>query len=89
MGETYADRWNREAAQRGVSLPTGPQLVVLSGEWDMNAETSELMDYEISLPEAVAEALGEMRASTSFRAEQDDPGVFEMMEVDYGVRIFW
>lgn len=86
MGGTYADQWNSNATQNGFVLPVAPQLVVLSGEWDSIAETSELMDYEVGLPELVAEALGELRASPSFHREQQDAGTVEMMEVDYGVR---
>lgn len=85
MGGTYADQWNDNATQNGATLPTGPQLVVLSGEWDMHAETSDLMDFEIGLPELVAEALGDLRASRSFQHNHQDLSSVEMMEIDYGV----
>lgn len=85
MGGTYADQWNLQAAQNGMTLPSAPQLVVLSGEWDMRAEVSDMMEFEISLPELVAEALGDLRASSDFHDQRQDSATVSMMEVDFGV----
>lgn len=85
MGGTYADQWNLHAAQSGIALPSAPQLVVLSGEWDMHAETSDMMDFEVSLPELVAEALGDLRSSSGFRNQEQDSSTVSLMEVDFGV----
>lgn len=87
MGGTYADQWNLHAANNGISLPSNPQLVVLSGEWDMHAETSDMMEFEVSLPELVAEALGDLRASNDFRNHEQDSGTVSMMDVDFGVSL--
>ena len=85
MGGTYADQWNLHAAQNGIALPSAPQLVVLSGEWDMHAETLDMMDFEVSLPELVAEALGDLRSSSGFRNQEQDSSTVSLMEVDFGV----
>jgi hypothetical protein len=85
MGGTYADQWNLHAAKNGMTLPSAPQLVVLSGEWDMHAEASDMMEFELSLPELVAEALGDLRGSSDFDDQEQDSSTVSMMEVDFGV----